>query len=292
MVASILMLSVFVSVQLVSAQGTDGAESITMSPTSQEYTIDAGKATSDTFTIYNHGSTAYDFIVYARPYSIANDQYDNPDFNSTKQNTDLYKWVQFPKTKFHVEPNTSVDVAYSVRVPAGTAPGGHYGVIFAEVQPEEKETSGNAVVRKKRVGSIVYTTVNGEVRLAGDVVDDGTIPFWQVQPPLSATVAVQNTGNTHFKNKVQLTVRDILGNVKYRVKKDYQILPSTTRTVEIAWENASWFGLYRVEVEQKFLDKTVKSEGFVLMMPRYIPVALLVIILIGGAYAIKRRYKK
>lgn len=272
------------------AQSAVQNESITMSPTSRKYTVDAGKTVEDKLTIVNDGKTDYDFLIYARPYSIQDNNYSNPNFTLTPTNADLYAWVQFPQTKFHAKAGETIEIKYSVRVPAGAAPGGHYGVIFAETQPGNTENTGNSVVRKKRVGAIVYATVNGEYRNTGQAAG-GSIPFWQVQPPLHTTVAVKNTGNTDFADETRLTVKDIFGNVKYDVAKSYQVLPDTTRSINLDWDRASWFGFYKVETQQKFLDKTVKNEGYVLLMPRYMPIALLAVLIIGGLYAYRGRRK-
>lgn len=265
-------------------------ESITMSPTSRKYMVDAGKTVEDKLTIVNDGKTDYDFLVYARPYSIQNNDYSNPNFTLTPTNADLYGWVQFPQTKFHAKAGETVEVKYSVNVPAGAAPGGHYGVIFAETQPDNAQASGNSVVRKKRVGAIMYATVNGKYRNTGETAGS-SIPFWQVQPPLHTTVAVKNTGNTDFANETRLTVKDVFGGVKYDAIKTYQVLPDTTRTVSLDWDKASWFGFYKVETQQKFLDQSAKNEGYVLLMPRYMPIVLLVVLIIGGLYAYRGRRK-
>lgn len=288
--ALILLVSLFVIFTPAHAQSTDNRESITMSPTNSQYTTSVGGVINDKLTIVNDSKTAYDFIVYARPYSINNNQYNNPDFTTLTKSADLYAWVQLPQAKFHAEPNTTTYVNYSISVPANASPGGHYGVIFAEVQPSETKVSGNQIIRKKRVGSIVYTTVNGAVKLSGDV-GTGSIPFWQVQPPLHTTVVTKNTGNTHFTSNAVLSVHDIFGNLKYQSKKNYFVLPNTVRTIDLNWDKAPWFGFFKVSTEQTFLDKTYKSEGYVLIMPRYLPVALILVIVIGGVYAVARRRK-
>ncbi|MDQ5982990.1 MAG: hypothetical protein QG549_988 [Patescibacteria group bacterium] len=285
-----ILATVAMSLGTVHAQGADSRESITMSPTNSQYTTSISGVINDKLTIVNDSKTAYDFIVYARPYSVNNNEYNNPDFMTLAKSADLYAWVQFPQTKFHAEPNTTTYVNYSINVPANASPGGHYGVIFAEVQPLVAEGSGNQIIRKKRVGSIVYMTVNGEVKLSGEI-GAGSIPFWQVQPPLHTTVVAKNTGNTHFTSNAILSVHDIFGNLKYQSRKNYFVLPNTVRTMDLNWDKAPWFGLFKASTEQTFLGKTYKSEGYVLLMPRYLPVALILVIVIGGVYALARRRK-
>lgn len=271
-----------------SAQGAD-AESITLSPVSQRYSLNAGESKTDVLTVINDGKTAYDFIVYARPYSVNNDKYE-PNFTKTPTNADVYGWVQFPETKYHLEPGKSVKINYTMTVPAQAAPGGHYGVIFVETQPATTATA-NSVIRKKRVGSIIYATVNGQYKNEGEALA-AEIPFWQVQPPLHSSVSVKNTGNADFMTETKMAVKDILGNVKYETTKEYPVLPQTTRNISMDWTGASWFGLYKVDLAQKVLGKTTASSGYVLMMPRYLPIALLVVILIGGIYAWYRHKKQ
>lgn len=264
-------------------------ESITLSPVSRDFKVDAGKQIEDELTIINDGKTAYDFIVYSRPYSVQSERYD-PDFTKVKSNTDVYQWVRLPQAKYHIEPNQTIKVPYTIIVPSSAAPGGHYGVIFAETQPTV-ETTGNSVVRKKRVGTIIYANVNGSYINKGDFLDV-TIPFWQVQPPMSAELRVKNTGNSDFKNTIRYVVKDLFGNVKHDAVKAYPVLPQTTRLVSLSWDKSPWFGLFRVEISQKFLDKEKTTTGYILMMPRFLPATLLLLILIGGGYGIYRRKKK
>ncbi|RYF72753.1 MAG: hypothetical protein EOO39_11605 [Cytophagaceae bacterium] len=284
-----LTLSIFIGTSItqpVSAQVTSD-ESITLSPVSSKYKVDAGETVSDKLTVVNDGKTAYDFIVYSRPYSVTNEAYE-PNFTDTPKNADAYSWVRFAKTKFHLEAGATIEVPYTVTVPQQAAPGGHYGVLFAETQPIENQTGGNSVVRKKRVGSILYATVNGQYITSGEVTSTN-IPFWQLQPPLHAESSVKNTGNSDFTNDIVYTVKDVFGNVKYKDTKQYTVLPQTTRVFSLDWQESSWFGFYKVELEQTVLDKKTADSSYVLVLPRYIPILLLVLILVGGVYAWFRR---
>lgn len=284
-IALTLMVGLF-SPALAGAQTNDN-ESITLAPVSSKYKADAGKTITDKLTIVNDGKTAYDFIVYSRPYSVTNEKYE-PNFTDTPANADAYGWVRFAKTKFHLEAGATVEVPYTVSIPKDAAPGGHYGVIFAETQPAGEQTGANSVVRKKRVGSILYATVNGEYITSGEVVST-TIPFWQLQPPLHAESLVKNTGNSDFTNDIVYTVKDVFGNVKYKEAKQYTVLPQTTRNISFDWQGASWFGFYKVELEQTVLGKKTSESNYVLILPRYIPILIAVFVLIGGFYAWFRR---
>lgn len=286
-----IILAMFVAgiaAPVASAQSQPVNESIALSPASRDYKVNAGAELKDELTIINDGKVAYDFIVYSRPYSVSGEEYQ-ANYTQVGPNTDVYQWVRFSKTNYHIEPNQTIKIPYTVTVPATAAPGGHYGVIFAETQPDGN-ASGTAIIRKKRVGAVIYANVNGTYVNKGEFLDV-SLPFWQLQPPMSASIRVQNTGNSDFKDEIRLTVKDLFGGVKYDAIKQYPVLPQTTRKINVNWDQSPWFGIFRVEITQKFLDKQQSSSGYVLMMPRFIPAVLLVLVLAGGGYAIYRRKK-
>ena len=202
----------------------------------------------------------------------------------------MYQWVQFKQVKYRLEAGASTKVDYTVRVPSNARPGGHYGVIFAESQPSS-EVSGNSVLRNKRVGSILYTTVNGDTTLKGSVVSTD-IPFWQLQPPLKATTRIKNDGNTDFADTISYRVKDVFGNVKYETKAEWALLPQTIRRVTLDWDKAAWLGIYKVEIDHKYLDSSESSSGYVLILPRYILIIFALLVVTGGGYGIYRRIKK
>jgi hypothetical protein len=248
----------------------ESRESIALSPVSKSYNKAAGDVYRDSLTIINDGTVGYDFLMYGRPYSVQDSTY-NPNFTQTPSNADVYRWVQFDQTLYHLDPGQSATVDYTVRIPASAAPGGHYGVLFAETQPSD--TTGDSVVRKKRVGTILYATVKGHYQLAGEVVG-ASIPFLQNRPPLIADTSVKNTGNADFIDTVTHTVSDIFGNQKHQAQKDYPVLPQTTRNIGLAWDGAPWVGFYKTTVQHAYLDKMISTDGYVLILPLWLMMTL------------------
>ena len=263
-------------------------ESILLSPASKKYELNAGDTKTDSLRVVNDGAVAFDFAVYARPYYV--DESYQADFTSKAQNADAYRWVSFEKTSFHLEPNEHVEVQYSVRVPSNATPGGHYGVIFVETQPGPDSASGS-VVRKKRLGSIMYATVDGNITTSGKSLGVD-VPFFQFSAPLRISERVRNSGNTHFDVQTNVKVTDIFGGVKYIVKSDSTILPDRTKRVVSDWADPSWIGLYKVTHTSSFLDTKHTSSHYVLLVPIW--VYLTVGLLIGARtlYAVASRKKR
>lgn len=283
------LMSVVVLVMTSSASAAEEPiESVTLSPSSNKYLLDAGSVKNDELIVLNDGNVAYDFIVYARPYSVKGQTYD-PNFTETPTNADAYRWVQFEKTSWRIEPRETLKIPFTLRVPADATPGGHYGVIFVETQPKAGENE--AVVRKKRVGSIIYATVNGTYVTGGQhLITD--IPFLQFRAPLTATTTVENTGNADFDARVRYKVTDLFGGLKYEVNAPYVVLPKTIRKIPLEWQQAPWFGLFQVSVTTEYLDQSSEHRQLVLIAPRWVLLVVVGLLLGGGVYVALRRIRR
>ncbi len=278
-----------ISVASAAEDTSSKTESILISPASKKYELKAGEAHDDKLRVVNDGQLAYDFTLYSRPYSV-NDESYVPDFTADAQNADAYKWVRFQATSFRLEPGAFIEVPYTIRVPANATPGGHYGVIFAETQPGS-DVGGQSVVRKKRVGSIIYATVDGDVSLSGKSLGT-SIPFFQTKTPLQISERVSNSGNTDFLVKANVVVSDLFGGVKYRGVRESNVLPSTTRNIVSNWQDPSWIGFYRVTYDSEFLDTKQSSVHYVLFVPVWVYLVLVMLIVGRVGYALVRRKKK
>lgn len=273
------------AVAFAASEAKGDTSSLTLTPSSKRFTIDAGKQLSDKLTVLNSGSTELVFSVYARPYSVTGEQY-TPSYDGSLPGSDAYKWISFTKTSWQLAPGKTVDIPFSLSVPAGASPGGHYGVIFVETKAPSG--SGQAIVRNKRLGSIMRVTVNGNYRTGGNYLGSAS-SFYQPRPPIEATVRVRNTGNTDFNADIKMTATDLFGRVKYSGANSFVVYPETTRAMPVSWQGSPAFGIFKLKLETKFLDQRQVNESLVLVAPRWM-LAVLVVLLAGAVvYALRRR---
>jgi len=263
------------------ADTASAREEITASPVTQKFVLDAGSTQTGQFKVVNTGDIAFDFTVYAKPYSVQGQNYSPNYTDESAARADAYKWVSFDITKGTLNPGDSQDITYTIDVPKGASIGGHYGVLFAETQPKQAE--GNQVARKKRVGTILRVNVNGNINEKGSVLRS-SIPGFQFSPPLQASLDVKNDGNVDFNVDSNIEVHDVFGNLKYKDKKSNIVYPDTTRHIEQNWQSAAWLGLYKVDLHASYLGNDFKVSHYVLMIPRWL-IALVFMLLVGGAYA-------
>lgn len=267
-------------------------ETITLSPTAKRYTVDPGQTISDSVTVTNTGGKAFSFITYARPYFVSGDDY-TPVFSTVNNKTDAYRWVTFDGATYSAASTQAVKVPFTLTVPKNAASGGHYGVIFAETQPDSEAQGKNQVFRKKRVGALLYVTVKGNNVVKGSVESVSISPL-QTQPPLAIQSKLKNEGNVDFVNKAKLEVRDIFGQVKYSDEREVTVLPGTSRNVNFEWKDASSFGLYNVTVSHNFLDKNESKSGLVVMFPLWAIILLLglIVLVVGSRFTGSTSTKK
>lgn len=282
MLVAVLGVTLLVSTNSLAVNSQEVTERITMSPSSTTLQLNAGETKRGSMKVKNDGDVPYGFSVYARPYGVSNELYE-PDFTTQKSNSAVYKWIQFDQTKYQIAPGEEVDVQYTIRVPADATPGGHYGVLFAET--DERGLEGTGVARKKRVGNLLYVTVNGEYKTSG-IFKEFILPFWQTSVPLVSSVRIENNGNVDFRAKVTTTAKDLFGRTKYKYTGDPIALPETTRLMEMKWENAPNFGIFKVDQSVEFLGQAHQNDGYVLIAPRWAPVVLILILSAGAGYAV------
>jgi hypothetical protein len=263
-------------------ESSDVKESITLSPAVSRPTVNAGEQISGKLTIINDGQTDYQFLTYARPYSVSSENYD-PNYTEVNERTEAYQWVQFSKTEADLVSGGNTEISYVVNVPKDASPGGHYAVLFAETQPPK--AVGSQVVRKKRVGSLIYITVNGNYKKSGSLANWGAT-FWQPKKPLAANLKIKNDGNVHFQVDSTVNFKNIFGKTRMQLNQQHLVLPGTTRKLPVTWERAPYIGIYKIDGSVKFLDK---QQDLPTKWAVILPVPVL--IAIGGIVVLAVLYK-
>lgn len=279
------LLAGFLLISHVYAAEQGARESITLSPTEKEYTVNAGDTRQDEITLLNDGEVDYDIKMYARPFSVQGESYA-PLYSTHRPNTDISNWIKTEKSTYKIAAGQTTKVPYTLKVPEGAKPGSHYGVIFAETVSSTPNTTG--VARQKRVGSLLYLTVNGSYRSSGELLGSNS-PFFQFNNPLEASVRVRNTGNVDFMTNVDFKINNIFGSEKFSEQKDYRVLAETTRKIPLKWQQSPKFGLYKVSITTKYLETQKTDSSYVLMAPTWFYLVVPLLILVAIIFFVQRR---
>lgn len=256
---------------LISAQ--EDKEGIGISPTSLTLSADPGGQLKGKLTVLNEGNQPMQYRVYASDFSIVNEEYEK-NFERSPGTLSPISWIKLPSGTLELAPKTSETIEYTIDVPEDAVSRGYYGVIFAETVGTAPDATG--VTRIKRVGSLVYLGIKGDLVQKGEVVSF-TADKWQRQQPVTAQLRLQNDGNVHLAAEGNLRLKNILGRTVSETGISGTLLPATTRKYSLELPTNNAFGFYKVEGDVNFADKDTA------LSPRWVLVASPLLLAIAGA---------
>ena len=270
------------------AQQTGLVQELTISPTDSHYDVDPGKVVNDQLTILNSGQTTLNLSLYTAPYSVEDESYKQNFEDTSQPRADAQRWISLSRTDLSVGPRETVRIPYVITVPDSASPGGHYGAIFAEIGAEGDSGS---IARKKRVGSLVYVNVSGDVRREGTLSTDNISAF-QTAPPLRASIVAKNTGNTDYMVTTAFSVKNVFDKTIHEQRVENYILPETTRTIPIEWTDSPWAGIYKVNLSSEALGQSSKQESYVVIIPKWLIFAVVLVIILGVLNAYRQKTRR
>lgn len=262
---------------------------ITITPSSTAVTVKPGASVTKKLTVLNEGVTPYTFNVSVAPYSVVGTEY-NPSFIPIAGTTNASSWIQLSApVSNYLGIRSIANIDYSITVPANTAPGGYYAVIFAKTTP----LPGSSIRSSSQVGNIIYLTVAGAVKRAGSAHMD-QVPLFTSERQLALGITLSNTGGVHYVAATHLSVQTILGKRVYANSSQHYVLPQTVRDVSGVWKTPS-FGIYRVTGNATVNGKRIVLPGkWLVVVHSNVIIGLVLLLLVGAgviALRLTRKYR-
>ena len=263
---------------------------IQISPVENRVTLNANEVNEYTFNVDNTGSEGYSFKVYANPYSVVNEQY-SPSFSNQNAHTQVSRWITFKndageyntEATYSVEAGQRKEVTYKITVPSDIPGGGQYAIVFVEAIPKDDNSGGIRTV--SRLGLRVFGRTNGETKESAEILNHNMDSFY-MSGKIKTNGTVKNSGNADFNAIFKFKVEKIFGGVVYEDSKGYDVLPDTTRNIELVWEETPAFGIYRITSTLNALDQSRSTTKIVLIIPVFMIVVLLMLLTITIAWFI------
>ena len=289
-VLTVLGLFAFLIIPFNTVHAQTPSQAISLSPATTQVSIDPGKSASDKIEVINTGDDSFNVTFSVAPYYVTGQNYD-PHFTQLPGTVDASKWITITSTKATLESHKVLAENYTISVPANTAPGGYYAVIFAETS--QSNVSAGGVVPHNRVGNIVYITVNGDVKTSG-YVKGSSLPGFTFSPTVPLDIQVANDGGVHFQTTASFSVKDITGKEVYSAHFDRLILPSTVRNITTSWTASMPVGVYTVHREATAAGTLTKlpDQTIVVVNPWFLIGLILIILAIVMFFVIRAKQRK
>lgn len=263
---------------------------IQISPANHKISLEPGANYTGSFKVQNAGSENFKYKLSATPYQVEGERYQ-PVYNRENKYTQIANWVTFDHNSGSLSPNETKEVFYTIKVPKDVPAGGQYAALMAEV---ENASNSGVIKAGSRVGMILYSRVSGHTREEAKVLNNNISGFF-LNPPISVTSLVENTGNVDITAKYTLNISSFFsGQEVYsnsNSPEERSILPETKYFNTLSWTGGPLLGLFHVEQIVELPGKTpVTTKKVVLICPIWL-IALLIIGLFAIIFRIMSQIK-
>ena len=258
----------------------DGIDThLLVSPASQSLgELEPGNTYSGEFLVKNIGNNAFSYRVYIAPYYVQGDDY-NPTYETMNSYTHISEWFSFDREGGSLDVQEQETVKYTVKVPLDVPGGAQNAAIMVETDSSVDETK--TVSSSTRIAMLVYSTVNGDTRVCGKIIEK-SIPAFLFHPPISASGRVENCGNTDLDVTYTFRIYSFFSNEEIYSNEEKPVklatLPETRRYTNLEWEGTPSFGIFKAKLDVNYAGKTETIEKIVIICPLWLVVLIIVFI--------------
>jgi hypothetical protein len=281
----IICLSVFTFLTLCllcSPSAKAASQGIQISPINYAYEISPGSSTNAQFIISNVTDQPMSYVLETENFTNVSDD-GAPSFGGVSEPemgiTTLKDWINIPVSDKEgtIAPGDNKMIQFSIDIPLGADPGGHYAALFAKQitkTPEGKTVLGV----QNRVGALVLVTVPGNVTKGAEISDfTYTKFFWK--NPAEFSMKVKNTGSVHYDSQAKVTLTSLLGKKSEVDLGKHTIIPKFSRDYSGKWSKKYPFGIYKISATATDgSGKEITTTGVLWAIPIMIVIPAVVIL--------------
>jgi hypothetical protein len=289
------------------------SQGITVSPPTYELSANPGDVLSNSIRVTNDSTTPVTLSVSAQDFKVDGTE-GSVKVDDEPAPAGFAKWFSFGTPQIQLAPKASALVPFSINVPKGAEPGGHFAtVLFNPVVASNSDSTGANVIQ--RVGSLILMKVSGSVNESGSIKSFNTKSFkgsWQTvtgsdgktkihiasaedlgqesrksyfdHGPVAFDLLYKNSGNVHFKPAGTVTIYNIFGQKVDQLALDPRnVFPGGERRVTVIWPQKSlWGGYYRAQVAAVYgsQNKILTAETVFWAFPAWVLIAVLITLII------------
>ena len=259
---------------LASSPGTAHAASsekgLSITPIRQFLSVDAGKTIQNRYTVANLTGSPLEVTLSAKQFSVTDYAY-NYTFSQPTDN-----WLHLGLAHINLQPGQSADIPFSLEVPKGSQPGGHYYTLFASATVSTKGVNSTI-----QAADLLYLTVNGQL-IRTSHLQSSSIHWLSFGRSIPFSIEPVNTGNIYFFANVSGQLHGLF--VRQSATTDTHLLmPGKPRFVAGSIPSPVLPGIYKATYGYKTdQGQSVTASHWVVCIPPWFIALLLATLLIAG----------
>ncbi len=220
-----------------------GAVTLSVSPTLFEMSASPGQEWKSNVRVINVNDfdlTVYPDVVNFAPKGEAGDGLFLPIFESETQGKTLAEWVDISRNPIVIPRQQSVDIPFTVLVPADANPGGHFAAILVSTKPPTIDPGVPRVQTSQMVTSLFFVRIAGEVNESGSIREFITTKSFLTKPEATFELRFENNGNVHLQPQGDIRIYNMWGQDRGVIPINRQshfgnVLPNSIRKFNFVW---------------------------------------------------------
>ena len=220
--------------------------------------------------------------------------------------TSLAHWIKVPEAPLTISAWSSRELPFTVNIPPGAEPGGHYAAILIGTAALLEKPNEPITRISSRISSLLFLRVKGEVNEGGIIREFRAEKSFYQKPPVNFILRFANTGNVHLRPRGDIVVYNMWGRElgKISVNQDSNfgnVLPDSVRKFLFEWEEQTSFfaaGRYKAVTTLSFGEadrQSISATAYFWILPLkpFLAGALVVgLIILFAALAIRFYVRK
>lgn len=193
-------------------------------------------------------------------------------------------WVFLSKDQVQLKAGESQKIDYTVTVPKGSAPGGHYYTLFASARVQS-----GGVVSAMQTTDLLYVTVNGKLTTSNHI-EKTAVPQVVFDSRIPYQMDVRNTGNVHYFAYFTGSVKGFLTDNNEPLTS-HLLMPGTVKHITGTVPSPLWPGIYTVTYGyQTENTPEVTRSSTILFVPPW-SIVLVALIIMAATWQVRRKQR-
>jgi len=219
------------------------AVTFSVSPTIFDMTATPGQTWRSTVRIIN--VNPFELTVYVIPANFEpKDEEGIPKFKpltgDVSEETTLGKWITLNQEVI-IGPEQTAEVPFTITIPDGATPGGHYAALMISTKPPVVESKETKVQTSQVISSLIFLKVTGSILENSSVRSFRTTNYIMGRPEATFELRIENKGNVHVQPQGEIKIFNMWGQERGTVPINQKtllgnVLPQSVRKFSFEWK--------------------------------------------------------